>query len=272
MKFSEAVKNHLSDYKKEELGVYENGIWKRNDRPYPHILPPELWSYNLLENYRHDIIHFLERKGIPLHQDFHHLNSSQAVCLNFFYPLMAEQKNNMLLEVLQVENETVEDWTFEKVFNPKEGTKFDFYLKLQSGRQLLFETKYSEQEFGKAKSIGKYRRKYEEFYKNRLQGKIRSHLNEYDELIQHYQLLRNISYVDAAKDHLYIIICPQDNQKIIQEFNDVLNSVIVPEIHPKIRLLTWESILSKLNPLLLADNAPLRLLHHYSQFEDKYLL
>jgi hypothetical protein len=272
MKFSEAVKNHLSDYKKEELGVYENGIWKRNDRPYPHILPPELWGFNLLENYRNELTRYIEEENIHLHQDFHHLNSSQAVCLNFFYPLMAEQKIDMLLEILQLEKENVAECTFEKVLFPKEGTSFDFYLKLQSGGQIFFEVKYSEQEFGKAKSIGKYRRKYEEFYKSRLQGKIRADLNEYDELIRHYQLLRHISYIDAAKNHLFITICPQDNHKIIQEYNNVLNDCLVPGLQSKVRLLTWESIVAKLNPLLLADNAPLRLLHHYSQFEDKYLL
>ena len=178
----------------------------------------------------------------------------------------------MLLEILELENEIAEDWAFEKVLFPKEGTTFDFYLKLQSGRQIFFEIKYSEQEFGKVKSIGKYRRKYEEFYKKRLQGKIMPSLNEYDELIEHYQLLRNISYVDAAKNHLYIIICPQDNKKLIEDYNDVLDHVIVPELHGKIRLQTWESLVMAFNQLLLSNNAPLRLLHHYSQFEDKYLL
>lgn len=272
MKFSEVVKNHLSDYKKEELGVYENGVWKRNDRPYPHILPPDLWEFNLLENYRQDLANYIEEKNIHLHQDFHHLNSSQAVCLNFFYPLIAERKIDMLLEVLELENEIAEDWAFEKILFPKEGTTFDFYLKLQSGKQIFFEIKYSEQEFGKVKSIGKYRRKYEEFYKNRLQGKIMPGLNEYDELIEHYQLLRNISYIDAAKNHLYIIICPQDNEKLIQEYKDVLEHVIVPELHGKIRLQTWDSLVTAFNQLLLSKNAPLRLLHHYSQFEEKYLI
>lgn len=271
MKFSEAVKNHLSDYKKEELGVYENGVWKRNDRPYPHILPPDLWNFNLLENYRQEITSYIEDKDIHLHQDFHHLNSSQAVCLNFFYPFISEKNIDMLLEIFQLEKETVVDWAFEKVLNPKEGTNFDFYLKLQSGRQIFFEVKYSEQEFGKAKSIGKYRRKYEEIYKNLLHGKIRSNLNEYDKLIQHYQLLRNVSYVEDDKNHLFIIICPQDNVKLIQEYDYVLKHVIVPELQDKVMLLTWEYIVTRINQLLLSTNAPLRLLHHYSQFEEKYL-
>ena len=178
----------------------------------------------------------------------------------------------MLLEILKLENEIAEDWEFDKILFPKEGTTFDFYLKLQSGRQIFFEIKYSEQEFRKVKSIGKYRRKYEEFYKNRLQGKIMLELNEYDALIKHYQLLRKISYADAAKNHLYIIICPKDNEKLIQEYNDVLEHVIVPELHGKIRLQTWESLVTSFNQLLLSNNAPLKLLHHYSQFEDKYLL
>ena len=51
-----------------------------------------------------------------------------------------------------------------------------------------------------------------------------------------------------------------------------LKHVIVPELHGKIRLQTWESLVTSFNQLLLSNNAPLKLLHHYSQFEDKYLL
>nr|WP_295969810.1 hypothetical protein [uncultured Bacillus sp.] len=271
MKFNEAVKNHLSEYKKMNLGVYDNGVWKRNDRPYPHILPPELWNFNLLENYRQELIGYIEETNIHLHQDFHHLNSSQALCLNFFYPLVAEQKLELLLRILNLEQETLAECEFEKLLLQKEGTNFDFYIQLQSGREILFDIKYSEHEFGKAKSIGKYRRKYEEIYKKRLNGKIRSDLKEYDELIQHYQLLRNISYVDTAGSRLLVFICPQDNVRLIQEFHEVLERVIVPEIHQNIRLITWESLLFEIIQLLLLTNAPLRLLDHYSQFEEKYL-
>ena len=69
-----------------------------------------------------------------------------------------------------------------------------------------------------------------------------------------------------------LLFALKDNEKLIQEYNDVLEHVIVPELHGKIRLQTWESLVMAFNQLLLSNNAPLRLLHHYSQFEDKYLL
>lgn len=272
MNFIEAVKNHLSDYKKQELGVYENGILKRHDRPYPHILPPELWEFNLLEHYREEILTYIKENNLQLHHDFHHLNSSQAVCLNFFYPIVAEQQTELLLQLLELHHETVEEWAFDKTLFSKEGTKFDFYLKLQSGKQIFFAGKYLEQAFGRVKSIGKYRRKYEEFHKERLQGKIRSNLDEYEAFINYYRLLRKISYIDVHKDDVFIMIYPKNNKNILKQFQHLFAHVFVPELQGKIRLLTWEAIVDELNQHLLAKNAPLRLLHHYSQFADKYLI
>lgn len=124
----------------------------------------------------------------------------------------------MLLQLLQLENEMPELCEFEKVISKEEGTNFDFYIKLQSGRQLFFEIKYTENNFGKARSTGNYLKKYQEVYQNRLLGKVRPGISEYEELIHNYQLLRNISYVDANNRNLLIIICPRDNSKLHQEY------------------------------------------------------
>ena len=46
------IKKHMEQYKLERLGVKENGIWKKNGKDYPHILPEALWKLNILETYR----------------------------------------------------------------------------------------------------------------------------------------------------------------------------------------------------------------------------
>jgi hypothetical protein len=65
----------MSDYKINKLGVLENGVWKRNNKLYPHILPVDQQDLNLLENYRKELTKYIQEMNIHLHQDFHHLNS-----------------------------------------------------------------------------------------------------------------------------------------------------------------------------------------------------
>jgi hypothetical protein len=39
--YKETMWRHLADYKVSVLGIHSNGIWKKNKREYPHILPIE---------------------------------------------------------------------------------------------------------------------------------------------------------------------------------------------------------------------------------------
>lgn len=262
----------MSDHKLNRLGVVENGIWKRNGKQYSHILPLEAADLNLIENYREDLSKFIEVEKIHLHQDFHHLNSSQAVCLNFFYPLIAEKQLRLLLEILHLENEIPDSYKFEKELCRTEGTKFDFYLELKSGRKLFFEIKYTEDGFGKVTDSNKYRNKYEDVYKAKLSEKIRPGISPYEALIKNYQLLRNISYVDEKKEDLLIIICPQDNSKLQKEYENVLSNVVVTTLHKNIRFFTWEAMLNDLESLIFSSNGPKRLNEHYAEFRKKYFV
>ncbi|WP_108669150.1 PGN_0703 family putative restriction endonuclease [Peribacillus acanthi] len=273
MNFQENIKNHLSEYKIHKLGVSENGFWKKNKVPYSHILPVEYMDLNLIEDYRKELLQYIQEQKLHLHQDFHHLNSSQAVCLNFFYPLILENKIELLLKILNLENESPELCEFEKIMNFEEGTNFDFYIKLRSGKQIFFEIKYTESKFGKVKSSEKYIKKYNEVYKYRLFEKLKSDLNQYEELIRNYQLLRNLSYLEESNDNLLIIICPNNNYSLYKEYQHVFNNVIVPSLHHNISFIPWESLLDQLTILLHnTSDSPKRLKNHYSNFKEKYLI
>ena len=67
-----------------------------------------------------------------------HLNASQAMCINFFYPLI------------------------EKGVAGK--TNFDFYMKLGFEVNIYFEIKYTETSFGNAKHDSKYKNKFYSTY------------------------------------------------------------------------------------------------------------
>ncbi|MEH7248075.1 hypothetical protein V7114_14965 [Neobacillus niacini] len=266
MEFQDRAKQHLSEYKLHKLGVTENGCWKRKNKEYTHILPFEYKQLNFLENYRTELSGYIEDTHMHLHQDFHHLNSSQAACLNFFYPLVEEDCFSKLLPILQFDNETIKNYQFEKIVSRKEGTNFDFYLELDSGKKVFFEIKYSEIGFGKATDLPRYREKYESVYKARLEDKVNEGILLYPTLIKNYQLMRNISYVDPTS--FLVIICPEGNRRVRQEYENVIYKILKPEYHSNIQLITWEALVHELKSNLHQK----RLNEHYTMFEEKYLL
>lgn len=77
---------HLADYKRERLGVQKNGVWIGRYGPVEkaHILPKEKYKLNLLDDVR-EAFFDSEQGEVPLHRYFHHLNSSQAMCINLFF-------------------------------------------------------------------------------------------------------------------------------------------------------------------------------------------
>ncbi len=185
--------------------------------------------------------------------------------------MIADRQMHLLLELLHCEDGVYEYGEFEKV-SGIDGTNFGFYMQLKSADQIFFEIKYTENGFGKVQDSEKYQRKYEEVYKEQLAGKIRPGVDEYSILPDNYQLLRNISNVDAQRDDLLIIICPKGNGKLHQEFEYVMDHVVVPDLHEKIRLLTWETILRGLaSTIEHSPNVPSRFVDHYVQFGQKYL-
>lgn len=269
MAYKEDKKKHLADYKLDRLGVVEDGEW--DGRKYGHILPISRWELNLLEPYRIDLSNRLEKKQIHRHWGFHHLTSSQAVCLNFFYPLVEEEQLPMLLKVFDLEDEEVAESGFEHVVAGGDGTNFDFYIALSSGKKLFFEIKYTEDGFGKKKAGIDYRSKYDSYYQEGLAEKLKPGLDDYESFMDDYQLMRNISYIDETGENLLIIIYPEGNRKIRKEYDAVLANVIEQSYHPHIRLLTWEDVCTGLMEVLQDSNASARLLNQYSDFAEKYL-
>src|SRR5437764_1473263 len=101
MTYQDSLKAHLVKYKHNALGIKACGTWRAKDgveREYPHILPHQDLKKNVLAPYRDEFwSDFDSRKvndhggqAIKLHEGFSHLNSSQAMCFNLFYPLIKD--------------------------------------------------------------------------------------------------------------------------------------------------------------------------------------
>lgn len=150
--YNHHVKDHLAEYKTKRLKISENGIWIKNKRKYPHILPKESERLNILEPYRDQFWEYRkQRPDLKLHRDFHHLNSSQAMCFNLFFPLLIDKdlRPVLLKDILGCNTGLISGFEFEKVIDPKENTNFDLFLRLKDKTRIFFEIKYSEPDFSK---------------------------------------------------------------------------------------------------------------------------
>lgn len=271
MDFGQMMKDHLSNYKVKKLAITRPEKWRGGHLDYHYILPANKRELNLLDNYRQETHQYINDNAVKLHQYFHHLNSSQAVCFNFFYPLIAENQLPLLLKVLHLKDEEISEWSFEKMLGEGERTNFDFYLKLKSGKEVLFEIKYTEDGFGKVTDDPKYQKQYKNVYQKMLEGKIRSDIDVYPALLKNYQLLRNIAYVKQGAERMVVFICPENNAKLHKQFNYVMKHMVEPSVQPSIRMLTWESLLREVTHQLKLDSKmSWKLKDHYREFEDKY--
>ena len=228
-KFCEVRKEQLNKYKEKYITT-ESGYYR--GRKYKHILPANIKMKNL---FAEETQKNVERYGIELHTYFSHLNSSQAMCINFFDKLIQDDEGKeLLLQVIkQIITTKVEDGVkidkcvFEKTitkedgdYNLDEGTNFDFYIKLTNGIQIFWEIKYTENGFGKTKAEVKPKRgfdtheeKFNKVYNPELKDTINlKHLeNRCDEFLSNYQIYRNIFYVRDENKDFMIFLIPVEN-------------------------------------------------------------
>jgi hypothetical protein len=269
--YQQEIKNWLSEHKTTHYKDLEDGIWKRNKRPYPHILPIDNWFDNLLPEYKTELKNYIVDKKIKRHRDFHHLNSSQAMCLNFFYPLIIEKKLDLVLLALGIKDDYIkyDSLCFEKDseielamgYRP---TSFDFYFKTNNEKDIYFEIKYTEQKFGKAKSDNEHFKKYDLVYKKHCTVITAEHDN-CKSFLNYYQLMRNIVHV-SEKSYV-IFLYPENNKKIRQEAEFAKSTLAKSDYQSNIKNITWENLIEHVNSFELGSE---KLDKHMIDFKRKY--
>lgn len=262
------IKHHLAAYKRNRLGVAEDGLWRGNGQPYGHILPKSLQKLNILEGIRAEFWDFWKGTGSRLHEDFHHLNSSQAMCFNLFFPLMLHSNNSSLLSrIFSLGSDPVVGTAFEKIPDRKEGTNFDFYAEGASGRRIFLEMKLSEADFGSAEPDARHLRKLQDIYAARLTGKVSDAALIPKTFFKNYQLLRNISFVDATRDDLLLLVFPRANTALARGARFV-EEYLTSALSRNVRVLYIEDILARIRAALKAPS----LQAHYGAFQEKYIV
>ena len=83
--FYEEMKNKQVGYKGQVLDVEACGNWR--GKSYCHILPEDRWELNLCDTIREEAQRYFSDNEIGWHRDRHNMLSSQAMCVNIFFPL-----------------------------------------------------------------------------------------------------------------------------------------------------------------------------------------
>ena len=256
----EKIKLHLTNYKINKLSS-ESGKWS-NGNYYSHILTND--RDNLIDiSYKSDFDKMYEMLKPKKQTYFAHLNSSQALCINLFYPICIEKKFNLIAPCFNdktcFEFEHNEDNSFEQCRNK---TQFDFYLNCE-GKKAFFEIKYTEQNFDYISEIqegGEYDKKYLNVYKEQM-NKIAPSVSEID-FFNSYQVWRNICHVIYGDVYF---VCLKDRKDLIKEVQSAIEKCDL-SFKERIHILTIETLVNR-----ALKNKEARFSNHYKEFKEKYL-
>jgi hypothetical protein len=254
--YSDRVKKILSDYKINELHILKPGC--HNGNLYDHILPKEESQKNFFNGLR-------KPEGIKW-QGEDHLNSSQVLCFNLFYPNI---DNLQIFEPYFREKARREgfqefgkwakfEYTNGWLLHEETPTNVDFAVVWKDDHSeknlFLFEFKYTEDSFGtcnykekvKCPDLEVILEKPQECYLTRKEVKYWRYLKNNDP-IKIDQLLGNDEC--PFKGGLYQLMRNQLLAKRIEETSDY-SKVIFGAIYPKQN----KSIDKQLNKIHVGDN------------------
>ena len=261
------IKEHLSNYKKNELQLKENGVWVGNGQKYGHILPLADAEKNYLSNVSKDSLKQEER-----HKFWYHLNSSQTLCVNFFAPLINIENGKYLNDLMSkllgkkisMKHEEKSP-KFEYVPVPK-STNFDFYFKDTNSNEYFFEIKYTEAGISESGGGRTPSKAFVDFYeKDVLNNPMFRNVTEDMFMNKHFQAYRNM--VKGVGDNYSIFITMKSNKATYEELQSALNDLEVKET-PNVVLLYWEELIDLVLELV-KDNEELK--DYYQRFKKKYI-
>ncbi len=269
--FRSKVLDHMKKYKEKFLRVKETV--NINGRFYSHILPEKYYEMNFSRDVKEKLVGSKYLSSIHWHRYSHHLNSSQVMAVNFFYPLLKYRELDTLLKLMGIEDEIVYDpshISFSKISEIEETqgrkTCFDFYFKLKSGKEVYVMAKYTNGCYGKALDE-EFTKKYEETYKSLLEksGIIKEEYKNEKFFLENYNFMRSL--VHLSEDSYLLVIYPRENwqirDKALKVEEEILNDGFKEHYIPVV----WEDLLDHLiDKMRNYDVARF----YESWFKDKY--
>jgi hypothetical protein len=271
MNFRECVYAHLSQYRENVLRLPKGTfLYHGEKKPKGHILPGgEYYRYNILEQYRNKFF-TSEHGGIKRHRYFHHLNSSQALCINLLFPLIAEKREDLLLKCLDLRLNPPVYKGFESEsrveVTERRHTSFDFHLSAD-GQDVYVEVKYTEGGFGAAKDDKEHHDKFEKTYIPLLSKSpfLMPLCHDRTFFLQNYQILRNLVHITERSEVLFLF--PKANTIVARKADKAQRTFLTDAGRERFHILFLEDVVSK-----LIDGCNGGTLEaYYQRFREKYL-
>jgi hypothetical protein len=269
--FRDRVCAHLSGYRKIHLGIDEEGVfyYRGHEHRKGHILPMGSERRNLLEPY--GALFFLsEHRTTKLHRFFHHLNSSQGLCFNLFFPLLVEGELALLTRSLGSTIQPPVKATFEAESELEVAvrrTSFDFHIRNAEGREVFVEVKYTEDGFGGATDDEEHRKKFRDTYAPLL--KKTEYLTDECKapafFLENYQILRNLVHITPQSEVRFLF--PRANMKVAMQAENAREKFLTESGRNKFRIIYLEDLVSQLIDTCRGG----KLDGYYESFEQKYL-
>ena len=252
---------HLINYKANVLNDHSLGAHRSNK--YPHIFAAHENNLILGKGYDNELKKWMKSLGGELRDDFSYMTSSQAFAVNFFTPLIIEDKLDLLSD--SFEGITFDEKGFERVLEPDdEKTQFDFYA-CSKDKSISFsvEVKYSENQFGYAIEDTRHLDKFSRLYRDYMAEL--TWVGEKDwQFFEFYQVWRNLIYTIINKGQHVCFLFPAFRKDLKQ----VVDSIILKcknEYKPYFHVIIADDIVNK----IIASDSDMKL--YYEAFKQKYL-
>jgi hypothetical protein len=261
----------MKNYKEKFLRLSENVEYK--GRKYDHILPEKYYELNFSREVSEKLISSKFLSTVNWNRFSHHLNSSQVMAVNFFYPLIKHQELGSFLSLAGIEDEVIYDAEHisfskksEKENTEKRKTCFDLYLKLESGKEVYIKTSYTNGCYGRALDE-EYLLRYREIYEPMLRDSkaVKEEYRSEAYFMDNYRFMRSIAHLDE-NSHL-IVIYPRENWEIREKSINFKEEILEPSYADRFVPMAWEELLELLIEKV-RDNNVARF--YDSWFKDKY--
>lgn len=251
------------------LNIHEDGVfpYQGQNISKSHILPIDFRKKNILKQYRQQ---FWSSKhaNIKFHRYFHHLNSSQALCINLFYPLIIENSIDLFLQYLRISSDANYALFEKESAIEKSGrrTSFDFYIETKSGYQIFVEVKYTEGGFAQAKNDHEHQDKFHNTYLPFVKGSpfLVKECQGENFFLSHYQILRNLIHIN--NNDFVVLLFPYANSDVREEAN-CASELLTDSGKEKLKIIYLEEIVTFLKEHCVGT--PLG--DYFKSFQEKYL-
>jgi hypothetical protein len=225
-------------------------------------------TLNILQPYRDEFWSYCRKSPITLNADFHHLSSSQAMCVNLFFPFIAGGKKYLhLLRSVFAADGVITDARFEIVLDFAEGTTFDFGFKTEKSIK-LFGIKLTESDFGTTKRDSSHILKFNTVYSPSLAGKFTPDVCSCDIFLKNYQLMRNVWNLKIGTADTLVCVVPRANVQLSKGIA-FLRTCLSNGYRQRVTVGYLEDLVLDIEQGIPSDAA--RMKEHFLLFREKYL-